>query len=344
MTAERENRSRYETSIAGWSFAIADALGDYGFDSREIFLQAGINLDEIHSACDRLPVAAVQRVWQFADANTDGCFGIRVSQKLTPASLQALGFALWCSATPREMFERYIRYRCVLSHMHFCELTDAAGLVRLSLVDERIIRSEITNDAAAGYFLLLLRQLCHENFAPRELHITRTIGSERHLLEDFFQTTICDNTDCYAMIFESGYLEASLRFANSDLVARLDAIVERYIADLGLISEYMLRVRTEIHRLLESGSVSVEQVAENLHVTVRTLQRRLASENSSYNLLLDQVRHQLAIEYSTAPDTNATEIAFRLGFTDSGSFGRSFRRWTGKSFSAYRRGAKPREN
>lgn len=137
------------------------------------------------------------------------------------------------------------------------------------------------------------------------------------------------------MIFSSCLLSAE------DLILlQPDAAIERYITDFGPISEYMLRVRTDTYRLLETGGVSVEQVAENLSVTTRTHQRLLASENSSYNLLLDQVRHHLALKYGGALDASGTEIAFRLGFTDSGSFGRSFRRWTGQSFTEFRRRGK----
>ena len=338
MAGNGKHSSQYETSIAGWSFAIADTLASYGLDPTEIFRSAGIALDEVGSASARLPIDSVQQVWQFANAHTDDCFGIRVAHHLTPASLHALGFALWCSSTLRELFERYIRYRCVLSHMHFCELIDEGDIVRLSLVDERRIKSEITNDAATAFFLRIARELYREDFSPRELHITRSLGGERRQIEEFFCTDISESAAGYCALFAAEDLEAPLRFANPDLAAHLDLIVERYIAEFGLISEYMLRVRTEIHHLLEQGSVSLELVADNLNVTVRTLQRRLASENSSYNILLDEVRHHLALEYSTAPRANATEIAFRLGFTDSGSFGRSFRRWTGQSFSEYRHG------
>ena len=54
--------------------------------------------------------------------------------------------------------------------------------------------------------------------------------------------------------------------------------MERYIAEMGLISEYMLRVRTQISRRLDDGSISIEQVAKGLNVTVRSLQRRLSDE------------------------------------------------------------------
>jgi AraC-like DNA-binding protein len=117
---------------------------------------------------------------------------------------------------------------------------------------------------------------------------------------------------------------------------RQDTLVENYIGKLGLLSEYMLWVRTEIQRHLHAGQVSVEQVAEDLNITVRTLQRRLSAEQSSYHQLLDEVRHQLALDYMQSPSARATEIAFKLGFNDSGSFGRSFKRWTGYSFTEYR--------
>ena len=131
-------------------------------------------------------------------------------------------------------------------------------------------------------------------------------------------------------------LECPLRFANPDLAAQQDAIVERYIAEHGLISEYMLRVRTYIQELLSEGAPSIEAIADKLNVTVRTLQRRLSAENSSYNRLLDTVRKQVALEEAKDPDKTAMEIAFALGFNDSGSFGRSFKRWTGQSFTDYR--------
>lgn len=334
-----DNSARYQTSIAGWSLAVAATLSDFGFDASAIFHEAGIDLEGIHTASDRLPVSAVQRVWQFANANAGDCFGVGVSRHLTPGSLHALGFALWCSASMKDFFERYIRYRCVLSHMHFCELIDEGDSYRLSLVDERKLKTEITNDAASGFFLRMARQMGAGDFAPRSLLLTRTLGAERTELESFFRTNVQENSDAYAMIFSRHDLEAKLPFANPALARQQDDIVERYIADNGLISEYMLRVRTAIQELLIEGTVNLEHTAERLHVSARTLQRRLTDEASSYNQLLDEVRHQLALDYCRAPRATATEIAFRLGFTDSGSFGRCFRRWTGESFTTYRQQA-----
>ena len=328
--------AQYNTSIAGWSFALARALDSYGIDSSRVFSDAGIQLAAVESPAQRLAVSSVQQVWRYAMDHTDGNFGITVASYLTPASFHALGYALWSSSTLKEAFERLIRYRCVISHMFFCELEQEEGGYRLALVDERSIKSEVTTDAFLGFLILLGRELDRGDFAPVSLRLARPSSRVSDQLRDFFATDIEFDAADYSLAFSAESLHRPLKHGNPELAGQLDTLVERYIGELGLISEYMLRVKTEIHRLLSIGGVSIEQVAETLNVTVRTLQRRLSAEQGSYNKLLDQVRFRLSIEYLRNPGANATEIAFKLGFNDSGSFSRSFKRWTGKSVSDYR--------
>jgi len=139
------------------------------------------------------------------------------------------------------------------------------------------------------------------------------------------------------MVIAADDMRRPMRSANPALAKQQDAIVERYIAEYGLISEYMLRVRNEIERGLGTGKASLEEVASRLHVTARTLQRRLADESSSYHQVLDHVRKTMAEQLVLDRGLSATEIAVRLGFADSGGFSRSFRRWTGSTFAAFRK-------
>jgi len=326
---------KYNTSIAGWSFALSRALADYGIDSHRVFLDAGIDLSEVQSPAQRLPVSSVQQVWRYAMEHTDDDFGVVFAEHLTPASFHALGFALWSSTTLTQVLERLIRYRCVISHMFSCDLLEEDNHYRFVLVDQRSVKSRITNDAFFAYVARLCRLLGGSGFSPVLMSVPHSASTLSDRARLYFNTNIQADADEHSLLFDIEACEAKLPNGNEDLARQMDAVVERYIGELGLISEYMLRVKTEIYRLLSEGSVQLEQVAENLNVTVRTLQRRLSAENSSFNHLLDQVRHQLALEYLRQPRVSATEIAFRLGYNDSGSFGRSFKRWTGKSVSEY---------
>jgi AraC-like DNA-binding protein len=83
---------------------------------------------------------------------------------------------------------------------------------------------------------------------------------------------------------------------------------------------------------------SEASVARALHVSVRTLQRKLATEGVTFHEMLDTAKSQLARAYLADPKVSITEIALLLGFSESSSFSRAFRRWTGKSPGRWRRG------
>jgi AraC-like DNA-binding protein len=72
-------------------------------------------------------------------------------------------------------------------------------------------------------------------------------------------------------------------------------------------------------------------------VSSRTLHRRLADAGTSFEKLLDETRKDLAAEYVRRCDYAVGEIAYLLGFAETSSFNRAFRRWTGKSPSEFRR-------
>ncbi len=79
------------------------------------------------------------------------------------------------------------------------------------------------------------------------------------------------------------------------------------------------------------GLLPLDQVARNLGLGVRTLQRQLRSEGIGFAALVDEVRGTLAREYLQDRRLSVGEIAYLLGFSEPSAFSRAFRRWTGRS-------------
>jgi AraC-like DNA-binding protein len=88
---------------------------------------------------------------------------------------------------------------------------------------------------------------------------------------------------------------------------------------------------------LPSGEVSQDQVAPSLNMSARSLQRRLKSLGTTFRRLLDETRRELAESYIDDVETDLTEIAFLLGFSEHSAFSRAFKRWTGSAPSELRR-------
>ena len=80
------------------------------------------------------------------------------------------------------------------------------------------------------------------------------------------------------------------------------------------------------------------RAAQLLQMSTRTLGRRLEQEGTTFSALLDDLRKRLALRYVATRDLGLSEIAFLLGFSQSGAFHRAFKRWTGHTPLEYRRG------
>lgn len=80
----------------------------------------------------------------------------------------------------------------------------------------------------------------------------------------------------------------------------------------------------------------LERMADLIHISTSTLQRRLAAEGTSYQALKDQLRHDIAIRRLSTSDIAIATLAAELGFADSAAFQRAFKSWTGVSAGSYR--------
>ena len=100
---------------------------------------------------------------------------------------------------------------------------------------------------------------------------------------------------------------------------------------------FVSRVKTEIHALLSEGAVSIEQLADKMAVSTRTLQRRLTTENLTFSELMDDLRKDYALTLLRDASIPITEAAYELGFSEPSTFYRAFKRWTGETPAGYRK-------
>ncbi|MBU1237251.1 MAG: AraC family transcriptional regulator [Gammaproteobacteria bacterium] len=94
-------------------------------------------------------------------------------------------------------------------------------------------------------------------------------------------------------------------------------------------------VREYLHAHLVAPT-AIEEVAKAMHVSVRTLSRRLRDEETSFQAIKDELRRDVAIERLTKTDTPIAVIGAELGFDSPATFHRAFKAWTGSTPGAYR--------
>ena len=139
------------------------------------------------------------------------------------------------------------------------------------------------------------------------------------------------------MTFRQRDLQRPLLSADPDLAGYMDGLAEEVLASLAREGSLLEQIRRTIWMDLSGGRVSLKAVARRLGMGARSLQRRLKNEGTSFMGVLDDLRHEMAVQLLHDDRVAVYEIAFLLGYSDPSTFFRAFRRWEGKSPHEYRR-------
>ena len=137
--------------------------------------------------------------------------------------------------------------------------------------------------------------------------------------------------------FNSSSLSVPIEQADASLCALLDRHAQELLAKYPPRDSLVDQVRSIIASEFRGGDPSLERVADQLRLTPRTLQRKLHELGTSHNDLLDQMRRQLAMRYLREREMAICEVAYLLGFSESSSFHRAFKRWTGVTPKEFRK-------
>ena len=132
-----------------------------------------------------------------------------------------------------------------------------------------------------------------------------------------------------AIVFRSSDAAKPFVTRNAELLAMLAPQFEEELKQENKDENFAERVRIAIQQKLTGRRPSIDDVADALHISSRTLQRRLQEEGSSFQRVLDEARHQLARHYLNNSHLELNEAAYLLGYEDGNSFVRAFRSWEG---------------
>jgi AraC-like DNA-binding protein len=132
-----------------------------------------------------------------------------------------------------------------------------------------------------------------------------------------------------AIVFRAADAKRPFVTRNAELLGMLAPQFEEELKRESGDEHFAERVRLAIQQKLTGRRPTIEDIADELHISSRTLQRRLQEEGSSFQRVLDGARHQLARHYLNNSVLELNETAYLLGYEDGNSFVRAFRIWEG---------------
>ncbi|MFJ3485616.1 AraC family transcriptional regulator [Pseudomonas sp. NPDC090202] len=326
--------------LASWTRALRKQLDALGLDSLALSREAGLDPQLMDDPNARYPVTVTTRLWQLAvQASGDPALGLRVSRFVSPTTFHALGYALVASGSLREVFERIVRYHPVVSDaldLSFVRAGDRYQF-RFRVPEGGPMPANEAMDAFAAIYVRTCRNRLGRQYAPLAVHLMRPQPADPKPWHDVFRAPLFFGARENLLEFACTDFDSHLDDANPELAEHNETVLNRALEQLSPLT-WERKVRGAIESQLPEGEPSAERIAQNLHLSLRSLQRHLADEGCSYDLLLNQCRQNLALQHMRDPACSLSEISYLLGFADTSSFSRAFKRWTGMTPSQYRDG------
>jgi AraC-like DNA-binding protein len=139
-----------------------------------------------------------------------------------------------------------------------------------------------------------------------------------------------------ALVFSKADMELPFVTYNPELLAIVAPQLEAELREQLAQKTFSEQAKGILKRLLAGQRPDIEDVARELHVSTRTLQRRLTEDGATFQHLMEEARRELARHYLTHSSLELNETAYLLGYEDANSFCRAFHKWEGTTPGQWR--------
>ena len=206
--------------------------------------------------------------------------------------------------------------------------------ITIHAVDEKQELPEIVVGIEMVLLTNLIRKATKQNIIPHKIIVKHPFQNPEY--EKFLSCTAEIGTQ-NKIIFSAKDAEQQFISRNDSMWDFFEPELKKRLAEMELDDTFSARVRSALIELLPGGQCAIDDVCSCLGISKRTLQRKLAEEDTTFQKQLNHTRELLAKNYINHTNLPSEEIAFLLGYQDTNSFFRAFSLWTGKSITEYKR-------
>ena len=285
-------------------------------------------------------------LWRaIGEVSSDPAIGLHLGTESKPEHFDPIALAALSTSSFGEAMRQIARYK---------QLSSPKEIIRESNHDEWSIQfrwlladdpePDVLTDLCFAWVLAIARHGTGSRMIPLRLELERPRASTKPL-ERHFGCPVIFGAARNAIVFRESDAHRPFVTQNAELLAMLAPQLDEELNRHNGQQTFPECVRATIQKKLAGRRPKIHEIARELNISSRTLQRRLQDTGSSFQQVLEEARHQLARHYLTNSSLELNEAAYLLGYEDAGSFIRAFRTWEGvppahwrRSLASYPRG------
>jgi AraC-like DNA-binding protein len=305
-------------------------LEELGVRAPAVLRRAGLPQAFIHQARALLNTEELFALWRaVGEVSTDPSIGLLLGTETKTERFHPIGLAALSSENFGSAIDQMARYKQLTCPEEILqEKNDEEWSIqfRWLLADE--VEPPVLIECCFAWVLSTARVGTGTRISPVRVEFVQPRAHVKTIERHFGCPVVC-GTPRNAIIFRATDANRPFVTRNAELLGILAPQFDEELKEENGDENFIERVRIAIQQRLTGRRPTIEDIADALHISSRTLQRRLQDDGSSFQRVLEQARHQLARHYLNNSVLELNEAAYLLGYEDGNSFVRAFRTWEG---------------
>lgn len=323
---------------------LADYCGSHGLSAEKLFSTRGLDIGLLDEPEQRIGYLDFLRLCELAQRELNDPFlGLHLGAQMKTSYLGPYGFALMSSSSPREMLPQAARYSTLAIGVGmnvFEERGDEFIRYWRNPFGDALPSSRFLDELVMASWIAMIRNVVGSaDVCSKWASFRSPEPSDRRPYEAWFRCPLTFSAPDYALGFDRRLLDVKLPQGHPEVRASINALCEQMLGKLAEAHDppWLRDCRRSIASSLATGATDLAKVAQDLNVTPATLRQRLSRRSTSFSVVVDDVRHELASRYLKDPSLSLVDIAYLLGFSEQSAFQRAFKRRAGVTPGEFRR-------
>lgn len=329
---------------AGYPRALLDFAVSKGADRSALLQLSGISEEELSQQDNRVSVESYLRLLKTgAELTNEPALALQFGEAIRMQEISIVGLICEACETTIEVGRQLNRYAAlVVDEGHDEPATLMRGVwkddgVWIEGPSDLFTRNPLVAEAEFARLVWNARVMFKDSPEfqqlrfPRVIHFMHEAPSYRAEHERIFQAPVVFGSHWNAMLIDPAFLTLRQPPVNRYVFGVLSERAEALLKELKTTKTTRGRVESLLMPILHTGEISMDAIASKLGVSRPTLYRNLKAEGATFEKVLDELRHKLALHFLGGKKVSVNETAYLLGFSDPAAFSRAFKRWTGTS-------------
>ncbi|ESQ86066.1 hypothetical protein AEAC466_02440 [Asticcacaulis sp. AC466] len=332
------------TVSAGYTRALLDFAISKGASRRHLLERAGIAPSDLDDQDKRLPLSAFIALVRAGQVLCDSpALALQFSEGTRFEAFSIVGLICQSAPTMGEALKQLNRFNKLVIEIDGLTDGDRFQLTPradgLWLEDRRPADAfpELTEAAFSRFICEVARHYGDTPFV-KQIHVTHARPAHAAEYARILKVPVTFDSERNAMQIDASWLSLEINIANRYVFGIFSEHAEALMKSLESSKTVRGRVESLMIPHLHTGDLGMDSIAERMGLSRQALYRKLAAEATNFEQVLDDLRHRMAVHYLSGEKLSVNETAYLVGFSEPSAFSRAFKRWTGTSPRAHRRG------